>query len=126
MIDAGAHGPENQRTQAESTGSVEPSGRADPAPATTRRGFVHEVGKKALYITPVMLTLTASQAMAIGSPSCKPVGSPCTVPGDCCEFLGAALDCDQSVCCVAMGNPCNVDADCCSNMCTGGPTECTG
>lgn len=127
MLDAEAAGLENQRTQAESTGGVEPSGRADPAPAITRRKFVSAVGKKALYMAPVIVTLTAPEAMgAPGSGNCYPVGSPCTAASDCCEFLGNPLDCQASTCCVGLANECNESADCCPTYsCMGNPKKCT-
>ncbi|MCG8408367.1 MAG: hypothetical protein MI923_24465 [Phycisphaerales bacterium] len=35
----------------------------------TRRSFLRNVGKKAVYITPVLMTLTAHEARAQASPS---------------------------------------------------------
>lgn len=127
MLDAEADDGEDQRTQAESTEGVEQPGRADPVPATTRRRFVQDVGKKALYITPVVLTLTAAEALgAPGSGNCYQLGSPCTAASDCCEFEGEPLDCDDSVCCLGFMQPCMSDAECCGiNVCAGTPQKCT-
>lgn len=50
-----------------------------------RRAFLADVGVKAAYITPIVLTLTAAPAVA--SPfaaSCKPIGQPCTRNPSCC------------------------------------------
>ena len=55
---------------------------------TTRRSFLKNVGKKALYVTPVVMTLTAQEACAAASPSfvsCGPAGDPCVVDTDCCS-----------------------------------------
>jgi hypothetical protein len=57
---------------------------------TTRRSFVKSVGKKALYVTPVVVTLTANEAHAASPASCIQYGSPCTVHEDCCS-----LNCDD-------------------------------
>jgi fructose-specific component phosphotransferase system IIB-like protein len=58
-----------------------------PRPKLTgRRDFIVGVGKKAAYITPIVLTLTAAPAVA--SPhaaSCKPAGQPCTRNPSCCS-----------------------------------------
>jgi len=69
--------------------STEP--QAPGAGLTTRRGFLGGASKKALYITPGILTLTAQQAMAsgfvCGSALQHTVGSPCATDGtqkDCC------------------------------------------
>ena len=127
MLDAEADDRENQRAQAGSTGGVEPSGRADPAPATTRRRFVQDVGKKALYITPVVLTLTAAEALgAPGSGNCYQLGSACTAASDCCVLEGEQLDCDDSMCCAGFMQSCMSDAECCgNNICSGTPQKCT-
>lgn len=68
---------------------------AESSVTTTRRAFFGDVGKKAAYITPVLLTLSASSAAA-GSrnPSCQRTGSPCTIDDDCC----GSLTCTFSVC----------------------------
>ena len=127
MLDAEAVDRENQRAQAESTAGVEQSGRADPAPATTRRRFVQDVGKKALYITPVVMTLTAAEALgAPGSGNCYQLGSPCTADSDCCELEGEPLECDDSACCLGFMQRCMSDAECCGNsLCSGTPAKCT-
>ncbi|MCP4591257.1 MAG: hypothetical protein GY842_10955 [bacterium] len=60
--------------------------RAEGPPRTTRRAFLNAVGRKAVYATPVLLTLTATPAMATGhAASCSPAGSPCSVDHDCCS-----------------------------------------
>ena len=56
------------------------------SPPTSRRSFIIGVGKKAAYITPIVMTLTAAPAVA--SPhaaSCKPTGQPCTRNPSCCS-----------------------------------------
>ncbi|HRX83949.1 MAG TPA: hypothetical protein P5572_02905 [Phycisphaerae bacterium] len=66
---------------------------ATPA-ATSRREFLVGVGAKAVYITPVLLTLSATPAVA--SPhavSCKPLAGSCTTNHDCCSN-----NCDTNVC----------------------------
>ncbi len=89
--------------QPKPTAPREPS--ADPTPAAptpaaplpvggSRRDFMTGVGKKALYITPVLLTLSAAQAIA--SPhaaSCKTLGGSCSTNSDCCSN-----SCDTGIC----------------------------
>ncbi len=58
------------------------------ARGTTRRGFLQGAATKAVYVTPIVMTLTASQARA-GSAAdfdstCGEEGSPCTDAFDCC------------------------------------------
>lgn len=57
------------------------------ATPTTRRSFLSNVGRKAAYITPILLTLSAAPAAASSAiPSyCTGAGSPCSVDGDCCS-----------------------------------------
>ena len=69
---------------------------------TTRRAFLGGAGRKALYVTPAVLTLAAQQAFASG-PVCgshfkHTVGSPCATDGskeDCCptDINGNSLEC---------------------------------
>ena len=68
-------------------------------PTTTRRAFLGGSGRKALYVTPVVLTLTAQHALAgasgrdgvaCGSAFKHTPGSPCATDGsqkDCCPPL---------------------------------------
>ncbi len=99
-------------------------------PTTTRRDFFGDVAKKVIYIVPVMMTLSLSQAMAASIPSAVAcLGSPCNDNDDCCELLGVQAECDSytyapcpdKCCCVKSDNPCNVDEDCCGGKeCSGG------
>ncbi len=55
----------------------------------SRRRFLRASAAKALYVTPLVLAVTATQARA-GSgwdSLCGDVGSPCNVDGDCCTGL---------------------------------------
>ena len=70
---------------------------------TSRRNFLGGAGRKALYITPGILTLTAQQAMAsgfvCGSTLKHTAGSPCATDGsqkDCCpiDMNNNALQCN--------------------------------
>jgi hypothetical protein len=71
--------------------------------ATTRRRFLGGAGRKALYITPAVLTLAAQQACAsggvCGSAYKHTVGSPCSENGElekrCCpqDLTGQNLTC---------------------------------
>ena len=58
--------------------------------ASTRRSFLRDVGRKAAYLTPVVMTLAAKEVRA-GSgfrSTCRDVGSPCTAVVDpCCTGL---------------------------------------
>lgn len=97
----------------------QPSSSADAAGdgLSSRRAFLAGVGRKTVYVTPVLLTLTATPAMASGfSASCKPKGQACTRNLSCCSN-----DCDTggtNTCnCAPLGKPCTVDADCCSVSC---------
>ena len=74
---------------------------ATAAATTSRRGFLGDVGKKAAYVTPIVLTLTARQAVALGS-------NPSDTP---------------SAACLDPGELCGTDEDCCSGKCTGGVCE---
>lgn len=60
------------------------------ATPTTRRAFIRGAAKKALYVTPVVMTLAASEARA-GSgdfdSACGDEGSPCGEHADCCPPL---------------------------------------
>jgi hypothetical protein len=63
-------------------------GSAESAsPRTSRRSFLRGAARKAVYMTPIVLTLTASHAEA-GSgdydSTCGDPGSPCAGDGDCC------------------------------------------
>ena len=58
---------------------------------STRRTFLGDIGKKAMYITPVLLTLTASPAMASPADSCARTGSPCLLDSECCGALTCNL-----------------------------------
>ena len=66
-----------------------------PVALHTRRGFITEVGTKAMYVTPVFMTLAASQAIA-QTGSCFGLGYPCSNASECCEYLGDPLDCAAS------------------------------
>ena len=62
--------------------------------STSRREFLADVGRKAIYVTPVLLTLSAGHATA--SPhaaSCKPLAGSCTTNNDCCSN-----NCDTGLC----------------------------
>ena len=87
---------------------------------STRRSFLKDVGKKAVYVTPVVMTLSAERAQASATqPSCGIEGSPCTTEDDCCVGCcsngmicrGGAPGCGEE------GEPCVANAECCSNMC---------
>ncbi len=54
---------------------------------SSRREFLRRVGKKSLYVTPAVLTVTAAQSHAASGDffsNCGDPGSPCTVDADCC------------------------------------------
>lgn len=62
-----------------------PATRVDVKSGTTRRGFLGSVGRKALYVAPVILTLSASETALAGSPYCLPSGAACTIDSECCS-----------------------------------------
>ena len=68
----------------------------DNAPRSPeRRAFLTDVGKKAAYITPVVLTLAAAPAMASPpSVSCKGSGEACTLSESCCSNSCTGATCD--------------------------------
>lgn len=72
-----------------------PAAAPEAAPAgTSRREFMVGVGIKAAYITPVLLTLAATPAVA--SPhavSCKPLAGSCSTNHDCCSN-----NCNNNLC----------------------------
>ena len=92
---------------------------------STRRSFLKEVGKKTLYVTPVVMTLCAERAQASATqPSCGFDGSPCTTDDECCGCCQGGM-CNGDIGCGLGGAACAVNADCCSNMCDnmgGAPT----
>ncbi len=74
--------------------NIEPQRSAAPPTGTGRRAFMADVGRKAIYITPIVLTLTARPAVASPhSASCKPPGGSCRINSDCCSN-----NCDTNVC----------------------------
>ena len=84
-------------------------------PPSTRRAFLGDVGRKALFVTPVVLTLTAAQAHAAISGSCTPSGADCTIDAECCT-----LDCSGGGMCAMCGSDgdnCTADTNCCSASC---------
>jgi hypothetical protein len=71
--------------------SAPPAASPAPPPAgpvgergATRRRFLSELGRKAGYIAPLVLLLSAPPARAAVS-HCLPYGSPCTANADCCS-----------------------------------------
>ncbi len=83
--------------------------------ANTRRAFLRSVGKKTLYVTPVVMTLTAAPAFASGAPSgtsCGGLEEACTVNEDCCTLNCGAMGCD----CKPMGEGCTEDVNCCAGL----------
>ena len=64
--------------------------------AVTRRDAITGGIRKAAYITPIVLVLSAQQAVAASGVSCGIVGSPCTVDPECCTGLtcGAGMTCE--------------------------------
>ncbi|MCK4659749.1 MAG: hypothetical protein KAV82_09540 [Phycisphaerae bacterium] len=87
---------ERNETRPETTADRGEQPEEPKVPATTtRRTFLSSVGKKTAYITPVLLTLTASPAMASNPHhSCARTGSPCGVDDDCC----GSLTCTGGIC----------------------------
>ena|GEM_PF-777104 len=69
------------------------------ATPTTRRAFIRGAAKKALYVTPVVMTLAASEARAGSADfdsTCGDKGSPCTEHADCCPpLMCMALECED-------------------------------
>jgi hypothetical protein len=72
------------------------NGSGEPGDATTRRAFLGNVGRKAAFAIPVILSLTAQEAQA--APSGAATGSSTAAAGESCWF----------------------DSDCQSALCTGG------
>ena len=88
---------------------------------STRRLFLKDVGKKALYVTPVIVTLSAQRAQASAtqpSLACGVVGSPCTTDDDCCGCCDDMMNvCEGAPGCGQAGVPCLDDSECCSDKC---------
>ncbi len=89
----------------------------------TRRSFLKDVGKKAIYVTPVVMTLSAERAQASATqPSCGFAGSPCTTDDDCCGCcddggMNPTFLCEGDPGCAVEGEACVDDSDCCSDRC---------
>ena len=66
--------------------SVNPAD-VDHSRTTTRRAFLDGAGRKALFMAPVIVTLSAQQALAEGSRtvSCTVSGDPCVTDEECCS-----------------------------------------
>lgn len=52
----------------------------------TRRTFLADAGKKAAFVAPVVLSLTAQPAFAASGESCSAYGAACEVNEDCCDL----------------------------------------
>lgn len=68
-----------------------PEANSDESGHVSRRTFLRGSTKKALYVTPVVLALSASNVCA-GSgggwdSTCREAGSPCQADGECCGGL---------------------------------------
>ena len=78
---------------------------------STRRSFLKDVGKKALNVTPVVMTLCAERAQASATqPSCGFAGSPCASDDDCCgccdvEGMDPTFLCEGELGCALPGEP---------------------
>lgn len=68
----------------------EPPLRIETGRADSRRDVLREVGKKVLYVMPVMLVLAAmpeqAWASAPASATCIVSGGPCAGDNDCCSL----------------------------------------
>ena len=67
-----------------------PEQPADEVNAPTRRRFLREVGQKARYVAPLILTLAVTSQRVCASeagpaPSCIPSGEACAQNSDCCS-----------------------------------------
>ena len=90
----------------------------EDAGSRTRRAFLDDVTRKALYLAPIVMTLTASQAQALHSIPCYPLASPCiTAHDNCCAPNICANFMSMTQCCGPTGIACSQNMDCCSNMC---------
>lgn len=49
-----------------------------------RRGFLVGAARRAAYVAPAVLAISAARRAGAGGPSCGDAGSPCAVDGDCC------------------------------------------
>ena len=107
--------PETDRSNKPNAAANPPGDRR--AAQATRRAFLGAVGKKALYVTPVVMTLTAQQARATSAVSCGSVDTPCTTDEDCCTTNCAAgpMTCK----CESSNSGCTADIECCSGVCMG-------
>jgi len=91
-VQGGADDGHVERDTARQTNTAMPSSlmRERETLLTTRRSFLRHGVKKAVYVTPVVLTVRPSQVRA-GSvdvdSTCGDVGSPCNIQADCCPTL---------------------------------------
>lgn len=70
-----------------------PPADVDHTRTSTRRAFLGGAGRKALFAAPIIVTLSAQQALAAGS---------------------------RTVSCTLSGDACVTNEECCSATCTGG------
>lgn len=101
------------------TGDVQDTRDSARTDHSTRRDVVR-AGTKLAFIAPLVLTFSASQAMAAASTqSCYPAGHACPGAETCCN----GLNCVNGTCtasCQSQGGLCFLDSDCCSGDCRSG------
>ena len=77
----------------------------DHEPRSTRRGFVTGVAKKAAYVAPAVMVLTAAQRVAADYTGCTGPGSPCTTGIECCNYVDAMSCHPPATMMACMGEP---------------------
>ena len=76
--------------------------QADHDTGSSRRRFVTQAAKRAAYVAPVVMVLTAARQVAADYTGCTGPGSPCTMHNECCRLAAMACMTGGMVC---MGGP---------------------
>lgn len=78
-----------ESNQLDNVAEALPPGVEHEERSPTRRAFLRGTVRKAVYVTPVVLTLSASQVRAgsVWDSTCGDEGSPCALNEECCSLM---------------------------------------
>jgi len=90
FVEIGAYAEVSEQVRQEKRGEVIAGADSPRDGETSRRDFLRKSGRRAMYVTPAVLSLSASlKAAALSGydSTCGEAGSPCTADADCCDAL---------------------------------------